>query len=136
MRRKSLLLFVLAWVGLIGSGPGQAAADNYFPLQPGNRWLYRMEVDGLISEAEIRVAPRTFGSNLDTIQVETITRGVIKQREFYAVAADGVFTVMRSGFRFEPLQCFLKYPVVIGDSWSQTGRLYDNNRRLTFTYIG
>lgn len=134
MSRKFFWVLFFIGVLIFGVNPCLATADNYYPLQVGNSWTYRIDIEGQVSEAQIRVAQKAMINNQETMLVETMTNGAVRQREYYSVSPEGVFTVMRSKFRFDPFQYFLKYPVVVGDTWQQKGKLADDSGNYSFTY--
>lgn len=138
MKINRAVLFVSLISLLLVSMVAASDTDDYFPLQLDNQWSYEITINNRKATSELRVSQQQTINGQNCMVVEKVFNGVAQQKEYYLVADNGVFTVMRSivksDFVFNPYQILLKYPVKIGDSWSQEGTMTITGRDRTVTY--
>jgi len=134
----SLLLLLLIGCIVTGTVGAETQSENYFPLQVGNKWLFRVNAADTEFQMEYNAVSKETVDGQETIKVESVVNGLTSQTEYYEVTTQGIFTILRNltvyEFHFNPKQIFLKYPVTIGQSWNQKGNFSDPAQKVSFQY--
>jgi hypothetical protein len=92
-------------------------APNYYPLQVGNTWHFKVTVMGQTITAISRIAKIETIDNVALARLEASIMDNIVASEHLRVTEEGVFRYRSNGQEFSPPLCFLKYPVKPGAKW-------------------
>jgi hypothetical protein len=98
---------------------GDKSADpgNYYPLQAGNEWKYRVEVGGNSAQAVSRIAKVETIDGTSLARLEAKVNDNIVATEHLRATDKGVFRYRNNGQEINPPICLLKYPAKSGDKW-------------------
>jgi hypothetical protein len=91
--------------------------DDFYPLQVGNQWHYRVEAGGNSVEAVSKIAKIEFIDNAFLARLESTVNSKVVGTENLRVTSKGVFRYFNNGQRINPAVCLLKYPAKSGDKW-------------------
>jgi hypothetical protein len=92
---------------------------EYFPLNEGSKWHYRMEIPNRKSAQVETVARRIVVDGMELICLETSLAGKVRNSTEMSVKPNGIFVHSVNGARVSRPYCFLKFPVAFGDSWEE-----------------
>jgi hypothetical protein len=92
-------------------------APNYYPLQVGNQWDFRVEVMGNSASAVSKIAKIEKIDDVLLARLEATVNGKIVATEHLRQTDQGIFRHRNNGQEISPPICLLKYPVKPGDKW-------------------
>ena len=90
---------------------------NYYPLQEGNEWHYKVTVGGNSVTAISRIAKIEKIDDMPLSRLEASVNDKIVATEHLTQTADGIFRHRNNGQEIAPPICLLKYPVKAGSKW-------------------
>ena len=97
----------------------KAEPQNYYPLQVGNKWEYRVEVAGNSAKAVSSITKmETLEGKEPLARLEAKVNDNVVATEHLRATADGVFRHRNNNQEINPPICLLKYPAKAGDKWS------------------
>jgi hypothetical protein len=117
------VLFVLAvLVGALHAKPlppdGKGdKAPNYYPLQVGNQWHFRVEVGANSATAVSTIAKTETIDGIMLSRLEATINGKIIATEHLRQTDKGVFRYRNNGQEITPPICLIKYPAKSGAKW-------------------
>ena len=117
------VLFLLAASLSSATPPDKKGGDdkektaNYFPMQVGNRWTYRVSVGGNTATAVSSIAKIETIDKIPLARLEAQVNGQVVASEHLQQTKDGVFRHRNNGQDISPPFCLLKYPVTSGAKW-------------------
>jgi hypothetical protein len=119
--RWQLRLAPISVVLLLASGSTfaqkGAKTANYYPLQAGNTWDYKITVDGKTVDAVSHIAKIEMIDGVSLARLEATIKGNIAATEHLRQTSEGVFRHRNNGQEISPPICLLKYPVKDGAKW-------------------
>src|SRR5579862_394263 len=95
-------------------GDKKDATPNYYPLQVGNKWHYRVEVGGNTVNVVSTIAKIETIDGVPLARLESETNGKTGATEHLRQTKDGVFRDCFNGQEATPPFCLLKYPLKSG----------------------
>lgn len=124
---------------LPGQGRGDELTESFFPLKEGMRWEYRvMSAEGAPQKLIItNLAPRKVnGTEVTPRKWElggTTFFQLMKKDDtgIYRYAEQAGEKAPPS--MVTPMECHLKFPITVGDSWKMTTKFGDNTLNLNLT---
>ena len=111
-----LLLLLSAEHASAQEGAG-ATANNYYPLQAGNEWTFKVTVGGNSVTAISRIAKIEKIDDLSLSRLEASINDKIIATEHLNQTKEGIFRHRNNGQEITPPICLLKYPVKAGAKW-------------------
>jgi hypothetical protein len=96
---------------------GAAEPANYYPLQVGNKWEYKVEAGGSSAQAVSRIAKIEMIDGVSLARLEATVNGNPVANEHLRSDDKGVFRYRNNGKEINPPVCLLRYPVKSGDRW-------------------
>jgi hypothetical protein len=121
MKRFAAFLLVLLTVASSASpqeAGGKKATPDYYPLQEGTKWHYRVEVAGQTVQVTNQIAKVEKIDGQPLARLETVVKGQVSASEHLRTNAQGIFRHRYNGIDVQPPLCLLKYPVKDGETWS------------------
>jgi hypothetical protein len=94
-----------------------AEQGNYYPLQVGNKWEYRVEVGGNSAKAVSSITKIETIDGIPLARLEATVNGNTVANEHLRATDKGVFRYRNNGLEINPPICLLKYPVKAADKW-------------------
>ena len=130
MKRLILALGILA--AFIPSAPATGApAGDYFPLNQGTVWVYRTTRG---PDLMLRVSGTGQVGDVTCTLIESISNGMVTQRECFRREGDTVFAYVRAypsgNVLLQPPQPMLRLPPSVGQAWLWEGKVGDGTARL------
>lgn len=116
------IAFLMA-VSLAGAKPTkkdekkESDAGNYYPLQVGNKWEYRVDVAGTSAKAVSTILKKETIDGVELARLEATVNGSPVATELLRATDKGVFRYRNNDKAIEPPICLLKYPVRAGEKW-------------------
>jgi hypothetical protein len=108
---------VLAGFGALHAKPDKqngTSSPNYYPLQVGNQWTYKVSVGDNSAVTVSRVAKmETFNGGPELARLEASISNNVVATEHLRQTDQGVFRYRNNGVEVMPPICLLKYPVAI-----------------------
>jgi hypothetical protein len=98
--------------------PTNQATPNYYPIEAGNAWHYRLDVNGNEVEVVSRIAKIETIDGIAMGRLEASINGKIVATEHIQQGGRGVFRHRNNGQELEPALALLRYPIKAGDKWS------------------
>lgn len=96
-------------------------ASNYYPLQVGNTWEYRVDVAGTPGKAVSRITKIESIDNVPMAVLQATVNNNVVATEYLAAKKEGVFRyrngTAKGSQEITPPICLLKYPARSGDKW-------------------
>jgi len=112
------LLDLTGTTPVVQAQPNTEGRQDYYPLQLGNRWEYRVKVGGEVKGKGSFVVAAIETINLVPLaRVEAQINGRIVATEHLRVTKDGVYRYRHNGAEVKVPVLVLRYPVKAGDSW-------------------
>jgi hypothetical protein len=98
---------------------GAAEQADYYPLQVGNKWEYRVEVAGNSAKAVSSITKmESFeGKEHPLARLEAKVNDNVVATEHLLATDKGVFRYRNNGQEINPPICLIKYPARSGDKW-------------------
>jgi hypothetical protein len=90
---------------------------NYYPLQVGNEWNFRVTVGGNSVNAISRIAKIETIDGKPLARLEASLNGNIVATEHLRVTPEGVFRYRNNGQEIVPPICLLKFPAKSNSKW-------------------
>lgn len=90
---------------------------NYYPLQVGNRWEYRVDVAGSSAKAISSIVKFEPVEGAYLARLEAKVNDIAVASEHLRSDDKGIFRVRNNTQEISPPICLLKYPVRSGDRW-------------------
>ena len=90
---------------------------NFYPLQVGNKWTFRVEVGGNTAVAVSTIAKNETIDGTPMARLEAAINGKVIATEHLTQTDKGVFRHRNNGQEINPPICLLKYPVKAGAKW-------------------
>ncbi len=94
-----------------------AEQANYYPLQVGNKWEYRVDVAGTSAQAVSRIAKIETIDGAPLARLEAKVNDKDVATEHLRVTDKGVFRYRNNNQEINPPVCLLRYPAKSGDKW-------------------
>jgi hypothetical protein len=113
------------------SSAGDKKTPDYYPLQVGNSWSFRVKVgdqEGVVVSRVARIDKDADGKPLAVLEAES--NGKVVASEHLRQTADGIFRYRNNGVEISPPLCLLKFPVKSGDKWD--GPINSGKEKGTF----
>jgi hypothetical protein len=117
--RSAIILgfaFGLVTTGVAQDGKG-GKAPNYYPLQVGNKWHFRIETGGNTGKAVSTVAAMETIDGKDLARVDFSVDGKIVASEHLAQTDKGIFRHLNDKVAISPPIKLLQYPAMAGEKW-------------------
>jgi len=121
--RDAWLCLVVALVAVppsaaqTGESQRRPPPANYYPLQVGNKWHYRVVANGVNGNCYIHLAAIDEIAGIKAGRLEAVLNGNTVATEHVGQTAEGVFRYRNNGVDISPPFCMLKYPPKDGDKW-------------------
>jgi hypothetical protein len=96
--------------------PGSASPD-YYPMQVGNQWTYKIEVGGNSAIAIASIAKHETINDVKLARLDVTVNGKAVTSEHLQQNAKGIFRYRNGGNEISPPLCLLQYPVKSGAKW-------------------
>jgi len=110
--------FLLAASFTLAQPDKKGNEPNYYPLQVGNEWKYRVEVGGSSAQAVSRITKMESFEGKDPLaRLEAKVNENIVATEHLSVTDQGIFRYRNNGQEITPPIKLLKYPARSGDKW-------------------
>jgi hypothetical protein len=149
MRQGIGMIFVLV-LGVAGAVAQEAAKDekakDYYPLNPGMKWFYKMYLEGRTLDVEIQVKELVTldGQSLALVERKVTERDSkddkVKQvdsgTEHMSANEKGVFRYRVNGIALSPPMCLLKYPFKAGETWETESTMGSEQLKIKGKAIG
>jgi hypothetical protein len=118
------IVFLMA-ASLAGAKPAkgdkkESAAEkgDYYPLQVGNQWTYRVEVAGNSAKAVSSITKmEAFEGKEPLARLEAKVNDNVVATEHLLATDKGVFRYRNNNQEINPPICLIKYPAKSGDKW-------------------
>ena len=115
------VLLLLA-AGYCGAGGGDKKSaltmPDYYPLQVGNQWKYRLDVNGKEVTMTTKIAKIETIDQQKLARLEAAVDGNTSATEHLQQTDKGIFRFRTNGIESSPPLLLLKYPAKNGDKWS------------------
>jgi hypothetical protein len=95
----------------------QYAKNNYYPLEVGNKWHFRIEVGGTTTNAVYSITKLETFDKIPLARLEVEIDKKIAYTEHLAQTDQGVFRYRNNAQEVSPPICLLKYPAKSGAKW-------------------
>ncbi len=97
-----------------------SAADrgNYYPLQVGNEWKYKVEAGGNSAQAVSTITKIEEIDGVSLARLEATVNGNVVANENLRSDDKGVFRYRNNGQEINPPILLLRYPAKSGDKWN------------------
>jgi hypothetical protein len=96
----------------------EAAVPDYFPLQVGNRWVYKVDANGNVVTLISRIARIEMIDKQPLARLEAEVNGKVAATEHLQQTPMGVLRYRTNDFVPTPPFMLLKSPVKAGDKWA------------------
>jgi hypothetical protein len=100
-----------------GKKDSAAEQGNYYPLQVGNKWDYKVEAAGSSAQAVSRIVKVENIDGVSLARLEATVNGNVVANEHLRSDDKGVFRYRNNGQPIDPPICLLRYPAKSGDKW-------------------
>lgn len=100
------------------TGKKVAKAANYYPLQFGNQWNFRLEAGGNSASVVSKIAKIEKIDDVPLARLEATIKDKVVATEHLRQTDEGIFRHRNNGQEISPPICLLKYPVKSGAKWS------------------
>lgn len=111
-----LLITALAWAP---AQPGkEVKTPNYYPLQVGNEWRFKVAVGDKSATAISRIVKIDTINGLALARLEATVNDQIIATEHLRQTPEGIFRHRNQGQEITPPICLLKFPAKPGAKWS------------------
>lgn len=111
------LLIVLAGLGVLNAKPnppGDKKTPNYYPMNVGNQWNYKVSVAENSASVHSRIVKmETIDNNMELARLEATVNNSVVAVELLKQTEQGVFRYRNNGIDLTPPICLLKYPLNI-----------------------
>lgn len=131
--RLWLALGLLASFLLLSRPPltaGDKKIQDFYPLQVGNTWHYRLDVGGKQSTLISKIAKSEKADGVDTFILEGSVEGKVIGTEHLRQSDKGIARHKYNGGQIEPPFVILPYPAKPGEKWE--GRFRIGADKATF----
>jgi len=123
MKRRFLPIVaaaVLVGASVLAAGEPRPGRDirNYYPLEAGNSWTFRVDVNGKEVTATSRIAKIEKINDISMGRLEVTVNDKIVGTEHLQQNDKGVFRHRLNGLEVEPPLELLRYPVKAGEKWA------------------
>jgi hypothetical protein len=108
--------FLSATVSLAGGKKGQEGPD-YYPLQVGNQWNFKLDVNGKEAAIIMRIAKIETIKEQPYARLEAEVMGKVTATEHLRKTDKGLIRLRTNTIEVDPPLLLLKYPVKAGDKW-------------------
>jgi hypothetical protein len=111
------ILLLMTWGPGAAQQDGQEKTPNYYPLQAGNQWRFRVTFGENSDKAVARITKiETIGGQSlarleESVKSRVVAVGHLRQTE------KGVFRYRMNDMEISPPMCLLQYPVKAGARW-------------------
>jgi hypothetical protein len=119
--------FGLLAILLIAAAPSDKEKQpEYYPLKEGNKWHYKISVEGVPSKTlVVQVAKMEKINDEMLARVEALVDGKVTASEHLAASDKGVFRHRFNGSEATPPFCVIKLPFKKGDEWKSECKIGD-----------
>jgi hypothetical protein len=127
-------VFVVLLAALPGwaQAPAPAGPPNYYPLKPGTKWHYQIDLGGGQKGTMVnQIAKIENIDGKDMARLESVVNGNVVATEHLSSNDQGVFRNRYNGVEVSPPICLLKYPVKEGASWEIQTKIADQQVAIT-----
>ncbi len=104
-------------------------SKNFYPLEEGTQWTYKVNAAGQTKSIVLRVAKVETIDGQKLARIETVNDGAISATEHLCQNDKGVFRHRMNGIELSPPLQLLRYPVQDGDSWTSENDLGGGTKR-------
>jgi hypothetical protein len=133
MRQAIGFLLVLA-IGVASAAqqaePDKEKTPDYYPLKPGTKWFYQVEVNGQKIKLTSQIAKLENIDGKSLALVESLVNGNVTATEHLTTTDKGVFRNRSNGVEISPPVCLLKYPYKKGDTWESETTLGNQQMKV------
>ncbi len=92
-------------------------ADNYYPLEVGNKWTFNVAVAGNSVTAISSIVKIEMINGKSMARLEAAIKDKVVANEHLRQTEEGIFRHRNNGQDIDPSICLLKYPVKAGAKW-------------------
>src|ERR1017187_3159424 len=110
------VFFVLAAM-LVDAQETKSKGPNYYPLQVGNKWHYRVETGGFTGKAVAPVAAIETIDGKALARVDFSADGKVIATEHLSQTDKGVFRHLNDKVALKPATMLLQYPAKADEKW-------------------
>lgn len=96
----------------------ESKTPNYYPLQVGNEWTFRVEAGGKTAKAVSRITKIETIDKVPLALLEASVDGRVVASEHLRQTDKGIFRYRNNRQEITPPVCLLKYPAKAGAKWS------------------
>jgi hypothetical protein len=119
-------------VAFVAAGERPARTKpNYYPIEPGNQWTFRLEANGKEVTLVNRIAKIETINGTAMGRLEATIDGKIVATEHLEQNAKGVFRHRNNGQEVEPALMLLRYPLKADDKWEGELKVGDEKAKYT-----
>ncbi len=111
----ALVLLATALAGAQDKAGNLAA--NYYPLQVGNQWTFKVTIEDKSNTAVSRIAKIETIDKLPLARLEASVNGNVRATEHLMQTEQGIFRYRNNDKEITPPICLLKYPVKDKAKW-------------------
>lgn len=90
---------------------------DYYPLQVGNQWSFKVTVGDNTATATSKIAKIETIDGVELARLDAIVNGNVVATEHLRQDGKGIFRYRNNGAEISPPICLLKYPVKDKDKW-------------------
>src|SRR5688572_21641812 len=98
--------------------PKPAKAGNYYPLQAGNEWHFKVTVGDKTSTAFTRITKIEKFDDVPLARLEAMVNDKVVGVEHLRQTDEGIFRYRNNDQEITPPICLLKYPTKSGAKWN------------------
>lgn len=113
------VLFLLA-AAVTGAQEAKKVSRDFYPMQVGNTWTYKIEVGGNTETAVASIAKVENVNGSPLARLDVSVKGKVVTSEHLVQNAMGIFRHKNKDMEITPPICLLKYPVKAGAKWDGT----------------
>jgi len=103
----------------------EKALPEYYPLQVGNQWTYKVKSMGLDSTMVSRIAKIETIKDQPYARLEAVIGGRVTATEHLRETDKGIIRLRTNDFEADPPLLLLKYPIKLGDKWGEVFTVKD-----------
>lgn len=115
------------------AAPEQGPVLDYYPVQIGTRWHYRVEAADKQGQMTMQVGKIEKIDDQVLARMESLTKGRVTGSEHIRSDATGIHRHRVNGLECTPPLCLLRYPVKDGESWESEIRMGEEKAKVKCT---
>lgn len=135
MRRHLYLVFgVSFFLAATDSRAGDQKTPDYYPLQVGNQWNYKLDVNGKDAAMITRIAKVETINEKAYARLEAEVGGQVKATEHLRITDKGLVRLKTNDFEADPPLLLIKKGAKAGDKWGGKFTVLDKGEKKEAKY--